>query len=146
MTKLAELIGVIEAIAVDVESTANLPAHNGELYAKPAAITPELCPLFVVFTERFPWTLLATPSYYVVRPEVRVGWYVSAAEQSEAGSGMGDVARQAAEVADTIAARLVAYSEGVPGSVGTYAKIVETLIERGEGMVLGVVHRLEVER
>ncbi|MEX0875294.1 MAG: hypothetical protein WD646_02700 [Actinomycetota bacterium] len=148
MTKLAELMTAINLIATDLENQLDpaLPTHERELYARPPAILPDHCPMLVVFTESFAWDLVATPSHYFVRPDVRVGWFVAAAKESETADGFEELMLAQATIADRIADRLTTYSEGLPGQVGTYAKIIETTTERSDGPVFGFVHRMELER
>lgn len=146
MGKITDLVAAIDAIAADIEDAVDLPGHATELYARPPAITSERCPLLVVSSPRVPWELVATPATYFVRPEVHVAWFVAAAEQTEDLDGFGALARSAAEIGDAIGDRIANYAAGIPGIDATWARVVETTLERAEGLVFGVVHRMEVER
>lgn len=146
MGNIAGVVEAIDAIAADVEANVALPAHATELYARPRGLSSEHCPALLVYSPRVPWELIATPSNYFVRPEVSVAWFVAAARESEEGLGTGDLARSAAETGDLIGDRIASYAEGIPGVESTWARVVESTLDRDEGLLFGVVFRLEVER
>jgi hypothetical protein len=146
MGKLSELVATIDVIAADIEANVQLPAHVTELYARPRGLTSEHCPALLVYSARIPWQLIATPSNYFVTPEVYVAWFLAAAQESEKAVGIGDLAKSAAETGDLIGDRIASYAEGIPGIASTWARVVESTLDRDEGLLFGVVFRLEVER
>ena len=108
---------IIDAVTSDILANSGLTPTTVFKYAEPVVILPAACPLLTVWCEQTDFQILTpNPAAYERRHQIEVAWYVASPLMADtAGSGDPTTVHQLDATAETLEARIVTYTNGIPG-------------------------------